>query len=215
MKVMLLNGSPHEKGCTYTALEEVQRELKKCGVDSEILHVGHEDIHGCIGCGYCGRTALPWGRGAHGLRRSAHCGCCCGHCGSHCAGCSAGQAEPGGRCGRSAHCGGCGLRRCGHCSRRAGRAGGSTPWIWRASAQESFDKHGENGLGRNGGDGSVFLGRTERGGLRGAHKVGVELRLGIATAACALCGGIAFAAGAVVIVTAVVVASAGSALCGK
>ena len=55
MKVMLLNGSPHEKGCTYTALEEVQRELKKCGVDSEILHVGHEDIHGCIGCGYCGR----------------------------------------------------------------------------------------------------------------------------------------------------------------
>ena len=52
---MLLNGSPHEKGCTYTALEEVQRELKKCGVDSEILHVGHEDIHGCIGCGYCGR----------------------------------------------------------------------------------------------------------------------------------------------------------------
>ena len=34
MKVMLLNGSPHEKGCTYTALEEVQRELKKCGVDS-------------------------------------------------------------------------------------------------------------------------------------------------------------------------------------
>ena len=49
MKVMLLNGSPHEKGCTYTALEEVQRELKKCGVDSEILHVGQEDIHGCIG----------------------------------------------------------------------------------------------------------------------------------------------------------------------
>ena len=29
--------------------------MKKCGVDSEILHVGHEDIHGCIGCGYCGR----------------------------------------------------------------------------------------------------------------------------------------------------------------
>lgn len=46
MKVMLLNGSPHEKGCTYTALEEIQRELKKCGVDSEILHVGQEEIHG-------------------------------------------------------------------------------------------------------------------------------------------------------------------------
>ena len=64
---------------------------------------------------------------------------------------------------------------------------------------------GRNGLGRNGGGGSVFLGRTERGGLRGAHKVGVELRLGVAAAACALCGGIALAAGAVVIVTAAVV----------
>ena len=56
MKVMLLNGSPHEKGCTYTALEEIQRELKKCGVDSEILHVGQEEIHGCIGCRRCAQT---------------------------------------------------------------------------------------------------------------------------------------------------------------
>ena len=71
---------------------------------------------------------------------------------------------------------------------------------------------GGDGLGRSGGGGSVFLGRTKRGGLRGAHKVGVELRLGVAAAACALCGGIALTAGAVVIVTAAVVASAGSAL---
>lgn len=57
MKVMLLNGSPHEKGCTYTALEEIQRELKKCGVDSEILHVGQEEIHGVgIGCRRCAQT---------------------------------------------------------------------------------------------------------------------------------------------------------------
>ena len=56
MKVMLLNGSPHEKGCTYTALEEIQRELKKCGVDSEILHVGQEEIHGCIGCRRCAQS---------------------------------------------------------------------------------------------------------------------------------------------------------------
>ena len=59
MKVMLLNGSPHEKGCTYTALEEIQRELKKCGVDSEILHVGQEEIHGCIGCRRCMGIACP------------------------------------------------------------------------------------------------------------------------------------------------------------
>ena len=27
MKVLLVNGSPHEKGCTYTALEEVAKTL--------------------------------------------------------------------------------------------------------------------------------------------------------------------------------------------
>lgn len=29
LKVVLLNGSPHEKGCTFTALSEVAGELKK------------------------------------------------------------------------------------------------------------------------------------------------------------------------------------------
>ena len=59
--------------------------------------------------------------------------------------------------------------------------------------------------------GVLFVG-AEGGRFRSAHKVGVELRLGVAAAACALCEGIALAAGAVVIVTAAVVASAGSAL---
>ena len=31
MKVLLLNGSPHEKGCTYTALAEAAGELERCG----------------------------------------------------------------------------------------------------------------------------------------------------------------------------------------
>ncbi|WP_444659510.1 flavodoxin family protein [Caproiciproducens sp. R2] len=53
MKVMLINGSPHEKGCTYTALCEVAGELEKVGVETEIFQVGQQPIRGCIGCGFC------------------------------------------------------------------------------------------------------------------------------------------------------------------
>lgn len=54
MKVLLLNGSPHEKGCTFTALKEVAGELEKAGVETEIMHVGGGDVRGCMGCGGCG-----------------------------------------------------------------------------------------------------------------------------------------------------------------
>ena len=40
MKVLLINGSPHEKGCTYTALSLIAGELNNAGVDTEILHIG-------------------------------------------------------------------------------------------------------------------------------------------------------------------------------
>ena len=53
MKAILINGSPHAKGCTYTALRTVADELEKAGVEAEIIHVGHKDIRGCIGCGKC------------------------------------------------------------------------------------------------------------------------------------------------------------------
>ena len=39
MKVLLINGSPHEKGCTYTALSLIAGELKAQGIETEILHV--------------------------------------------------------------------------------------------------------------------------------------------------------------------------------
>ena len=42
MKVLLLNGSPHEKGCTYTALSEVARTLELGGVSAEILWLGRD-----------------------------------------------------------------------------------------------------------------------------------------------------------------------------
>jgi multimeric flavodoxin WrbA len=58
MKVLLINGSPHAKGCTYTALKEVAGALEKEGIETEIFHVGVKPISGCIGCGYCKKSGL-------------------------------------------------------------------------------------------------------------------------------------------------------------
>lgn len=55
MKVMLVNGSPHEHGCTYTALKEIEKTLGECGIESEIFWVGNKPIAGCIGCGACSK----------------------------------------------------------------------------------------------------------------------------------------------------------------
>lgn len=56
MNVLLINGSPHEKGCTYTALSLIAGELNAAGIDTEILNVGTKPVGGCIGCGGCGKT---------------------------------------------------------------------------------------------------------------------------------------------------------------
>ncbi len=53
MKVLLINGSPKEKGCTYTALSEIASTLMENGIETEIFHVGKEPIIGCVGCGAC------------------------------------------------------------------------------------------------------------------------------------------------------------------
>lgn len=53
MKVLLLNGSPHENGCTYTGLSEVAKTLNGNGIETEIFWLGAKAIQGCIGCGYC------------------------------------------------------------------------------------------------------------------------------------------------------------------
>ena len=55
-KVLLINGSPHEKGCTYTALSVVAEELEKNGVRAEIIHVGSGPTFDCTACGYCHRS---------------------------------------------------------------------------------------------------------------------------------------------------------------
>ena len=53
MKVMLVNGSPHEHGCTDAALQIIAKELKEQGVDSEIFWIGTKPVRGCIGCSAC------------------------------------------------------------------------------------------------------------------------------------------------------------------
>ena len=53
MKVLLINGSPHVRGCTYTALSEVASELINQGISTQIFHIGTDPIAGCIACGAC------------------------------------------------------------------------------------------------------------------------------------------------------------------
>ena len=54
MKALLINGSPHAAGCTYTALSEVQKTLEQEGIEVELIQIGNKDVRGCIGCGKCG-----------------------------------------------------------------------------------------------------------------------------------------------------------------
>jgi len=56
MKVLLINGSPHEKGCTYTALEEVAKTLDKEGIITEIFQIGTKPLSGCTACYKCRET---------------------------------------------------------------------------------------------------------------------------------------------------------------
>ncbi len=53
MKVLLVNGSPHPHGCTDVALSEVAMQLGKHGIETEMLWLGNEALHGCIACGKC------------------------------------------------------------------------------------------------------------------------------------------------------------------
>ena len=53
MKVLLINGSPHENGCTYTALKETASALNKNGVETEIVWIGNGILGGCTGCSAC------------------------------------------------------------------------------------------------------------------------------------------------------------------
>ena len=53
MKVLMINGSPHAEGNTFTALQEMEKVFAREGVQTEILQVGNQDIRGCIACYTC------------------------------------------------------------------------------------------------------------------------------------------------------------------
>jgi multimeric flavodoxin WrbA len=53
MKVIAVNGSPRNDSNTLRALNLMSAELKKENIETEILNIGKENIHGCHGCGYC------------------------------------------------------------------------------------------------------------------------------------------------------------------
>jgi multimeric flavodoxin WrbA len=54
MNVLLVNGSPHKEGCTYTALSEVAKTLEEEGIHTEMFWIGNKPIGGCIACMRCG-----------------------------------------------------------------------------------------------------------------------------------------------------------------
>lgn len=53
MKVLVINGSPHLRGCTDRGLREVEKTLSECGIEVVRVDVGNKDIRGCIGCNFC------------------------------------------------------------------------------------------------------------------------------------------------------------------
>jgi multimeric flavodoxin WrbA len=55
MKVTAINGSPRKDGNCAHALARMGVELKKDGIDLEIIQVGDKAIRGCTACGECGR----------------------------------------------------------------------------------------------------------------------------------------------------------------
>ena len=53
MNVLLINGSPHQRGCTYTALSEVAAALEKEGIGVSVFWLGVKPVHGCTACNKC------------------------------------------------------------------------------------------------------------------------------------------------------------------
>lgn len=52
-KVLLINGSPKSKGCTFTALDEMIKIFNENEIETELIHIGSKDIRGCIACNHC------------------------------------------------------------------------------------------------------------------------------------------------------------------
>ena len=72
MKVLLVNGSPHEHGCTYTALSEVEGALRGEGIETGWFWIGNEPVRGCMGCRGCaGKGECVYDDAVNKLSRTA------------------------------------------------------------------------------------------------------------------------------------------------
>ena len=58
MKVLLINGSPKDDGCTFTALSALEIMLNQEGLETEIYNIGNQAVHGCADCLECMKTGL-------------------------------------------------------------------------------------------------------------------------------------------------------------
>ena len=56
MKVLLINGSPHREGSTYTALHEMEKVFRQENIETEIIQIGTKPVRGCIACSSCFKT---------------------------------------------------------------------------------------------------------------------------------------------------------------
>lgn len=56
LKVLLVNGSPNEKGCTCTALSEIGKTLESNGIGFQHFWIGRKPLSGCLACGGCRKT---------------------------------------------------------------------------------------------------------------------------------------------------------------
>lgn len=56
MKVLLVNGSPHKKGCTAAALDIIGEAIEQEGIETGRFWIGNKPLTGCIGCRYCARN---------------------------------------------------------------------------------------------------------------------------------------------------------------
>ena len=55
-RILMLNGSPHEFGCTFTAQKEIGQTLQSYGIEYDIIWVGREPVQSCQACGGCSRV---------------------------------------------------------------------------------------------------------------------------------------------------------------
>lgn len=53
MRVLIINGSPHSHGCTFTALSKVQQQLHDAGIQTKMIQLGTAPVRGCVACGKC------------------------------------------------------------------------------------------------------------------------------------------------------------------